>query len=214
MKIRTKELSINGNSIYGNPAVTAGWVDFSTVLRNPTSALEVIYVSNDSINDEVMQSFADALASNNKLRELNIFTVIAHNHITPEGYAAMTNILCDTSSILSTYHSNHTLEELCHKSFASPFPNDLSSLLKINKENSVSQAVRLKIINTHFSGSEINMQPFMEMNLSVRPHAIALMAKDVHVYDCSGLCHHYWNKSMKSLTCRALLLFVPFLEYT
>jgi Ran GTPase-activating protein (RanGAP) involved in mRNA processing and transport len=98
-------------SMYENPAVTtAGWVDFSTVLRNPTSALEVIYVSNDSINDEVMQSFADALANNNKLRELNICPVIAYNHITPDGYAAITNILCDTSSILSTYHSNHTLE--------------------------------------------------------------------------------------------------------
>jgi hypothetical protein len=144
----------------------------------------VIYVSNDSINDEVMQSFADALASNNKLRELNIFTVIAHNHITPDGYAAMTNILCDTSSILSTYHSNHTLEELCHKSFARPLPNDLLSLFKINRESSVSQAARLKIIKSHFSGYDINMQPFGEMNLSVRPHAIASwMAKDMHLYE-------------------------------
>jgi len=178
-----KELSIDGQPVR-NPAVTtAGWVDFSTVLRNPTSALKVLCVSNDSINDEVIQSFADALANNNKLRELNIFTVIAHNHITPDGYAAMTNILCDTSSILSTFYSNHTLEELCHKSFASPFPNDLSSLLQINRESSVSQAARLKIINSHFSGSEINMQPFMEMNLNVRPHAIAWMAKDMHMYE-------------------------------
>jgi hypothetical protein len=34
-----------------------------------------------------------------------------------------------------------------------------------------------------FSGYEINMQPFMEMNLSVRPHAIAWMAKDMHLYE-------------------------------
>jgi hypothetical protein len=143
----------------GNPAVTtAGWVDFSTVLRNPTSALEVIYVSNDSINDEVIQSFADALANNNKLRELNICTVIAHNHITADVYAAMTNILCDTSSIQSTYHSNHTLEIICLEYYESPFPNDLSSILQINRESSVSQAARLKIINTHFSGSEIRNQ--------------------------------------------------------
>jgi hypothetical protein len=55
--------------------------------------------------------------------------------------------------------------------------------LKINRENSVSQAARLKIINTHFSGSEIIMHPFMEMNLSVRPYAIAWMAKDERVYE-------------------------------
>jgi hypothetical protein len=59
----------------------------------------------------------------------------------------------------------------------------LKSVLQINRENSVSQAARLKIINTHFSGSEINMQPFMEMNLNVRPHAIAWMAKDERGYE-------------------------------
>jgi hypothetical protein len=74
---------------------------------------------------------------------------------------------------------------ICHE-FDEPFKdflhNDLLSLLKINRENSVRQAARLKIINTHFSGSEINMRPFVEMNLSVRPHAVAWMAKDMHLY--------------------------------
>jgi Ran GTPase-activating protein (RanGAP) involved in mRNA processing and transport len=60
-------------SFYENPAVTpAGWMNLSTILRNPTSALEVIYVRNNSINDEVVYSFADALANNNKLRKLNV----------------------------------------------------------------------------------------------------------------------------------------------
>jgi hypothetical protein len=56
------------------------------------------------------------------------------------------------------------------------------NLLRLNKENSPNEAARLKIINTHFSGSEINMQPFMEINFSVRSHAIAWMAKDMHLY--------------------------------
>jgi len=48
-------------SCYENPAVTpAGWMNLSAILRNPTSALEVIYVRNNSINDEVIYSFADA----------------------------------------------------------------------------------------------------------------------------------------------------------
>jgi hypothetical protein len=75
---------------------------------------------------------------------------------------------------------------ICH-AFDEPFkdylPLDLLSLLKINRESSVSQAARLKIINTHFSGSEINMQPFLEMSLNVRPHAIAWLAKDMHMYE-------------------------------
>jgi hypothetical protein len=52
------------------------------------------------------------------------------------------------------------------------------SLLRIHEENNLSQAARIKIIQTHFSDHEINMQPFMDMSLSVRPHAIAWMAKD------------------------------------
>ena len=48
-------------TIYENPDVTpAGWANFSTVLRNPTSALEVLKVWSDSINDEVLYSFAGA----------------------------------------------------------------------------------------------------------------------------------------------------------
>ena len=176
-----KELSISGN-----PDVTpAGWVNFSAILRNPASALEVLKEYNDSINDEVLHSFADALTNNKKVKELRVGTIGIrfHANITSAGYSPMKNILCNTSSILGTFNSNHTLENLCHKSNERLLPNDLLSLLKINEENNVSRAARLKIIKTHFSGSEINMLPFMEINLSVRPHAIAWMAKDMHSYE-------------------------------
>ena len=99
----------------------------------------------------------------------------------PDSYEPMANILCNNSSILNTFNSNHTLEIVCDKWNDSLLP--LKSLLQINRENSVKAAARLKIIKKHFSGSEINMQPFMEMNLNVRPHAIAWMAKDMHLYE-------------------------------
>jgi len=172
---------LNVLSIGGNPDVTpAGWANFSTVLRNPTSALEVLRVWSDSINDEVLYSFADALANNKKLKGLDPNSGV-YCKVTSDGYEAMTYMLCNTSSILSTFNSNHTLQLFYHD-FRS-LPNDLSSLLRLNRESSVSQAARLKIIKSHFSGSEINMQPFMEMNLNVRPHAIAWMAKDIHLYE-------------------------------
>ena len=53
---------LNNSMLRGHPDVTpTGWVNFSTILRNPTSALEVIDVSNDFINDDVMHTFKDAL---------------------------------------------------------------------------------------------------------------------------------------------------------
>jgi hypothetical protein len=44
------------------------------------------------------------------------------------------------------------------------------------------QAAGLNIIKPHFSGCEINMQPFMNMKLNVHPHAIAWMAIDYHLH--------------------------------
>jgi hypothetical protein len=177
------DIGINAltNSLLNNSmlnVLSIGWANFSTVLRNPTSALEVLRVWSNSINDKVLYSFAGALINNNKLKGLDPNSVV-YSKVTSDGYWAMTYMLCNTSSILSTFNSNHTLQLFYHD-FKS-LPNDLSSLLRINRESSVSQAARLKIIKSHFSGSEINMQPFMEMNLNVRPHAIAWMAKDMQL---------------------------------
>ena len=56
-------------------------------------------------------------------------------------------------------------------------PEDLISLLKINRENNESQAARL-IMDVHFGGSDMNMQPFIEMDLKVKPVAISWVAQD------------------------------------
>jgi hypothetical protein len=54
-------------------------------------------------------SIADALAKNKQLKRLYIDL----NHgITSNGVAASTHLMCNTSSVLSTYHSNHTLGTL------------------------------------------------------------------------------------------------------
>jgi hypothetical protein len=89
--------------------------------------------------------------------------------------------LCNRSSILSTYHSNHTLEHLSGKYDGSyddsELPKDLRSHLRINRENSVSEAARLKIIGVHFTGSNINTLIFTAMKLKVLPIAIAWMGR-------------------------------------
>jgi hypothetical protein len=84
--------------------------------------------------------------------------------------------LCNESRILSTYNSNHSLEKLQYTDQA--LPDNLKSLLKINRENSNSQAARIKIIKTHFSGSDINTQMFTRMQLNVLLNATAWMGRD------------------------------------
>ena len=131
--------------------------------------------------------FVEALASNNTLKVLNFgdedIDGGSHsgntNQISPVGFAPFAQILCDTSDIMNTYNSNHTLEILCGKFRQKTLlSEDLITMLRINKENSVNQAARIKIIGTHFSGSNINTQIFSRMELGVLPIAIAWMGRD------------------------------------
>jgi hypothetical protein len=178
--------------ISDNPHVSAAaWASLSVILRNPNSALDILdlnggYIHGDGnhINNDTMVAFADALASNLKLKELILCLNPdrANYRVTPNGYGALINSLCNKTSIISTYHSNHTLQKICSESVVKSMPNELTYLLNINKFNNQSQAARLKIIKTHFSGPTINMQPFGEMEVRVRPHAIAWMAKEDNLY--------------------------------
>jgi hypothetical protein len=90
--------------------------------------------------------FSDTLTNNNKFKEL-IFNVRSRV-VTTVGSAAFIRILCNRSSILSTYHSNHTLEKLCDELNEELLSEDLRSLLQLNRENSKSQAACLKIIKS------------------------------------------------------------------
>jgi hypothetical protein len=158
---------------------TAGWTAFSDVLRNPNSLLEKLFLASPEFTadfaDNIAMSFADALTNNKRLRELRI-------QCSTEMHATFFTCVCNSSSIMSTYNSNHILSELNLYPMC-PLPIDLASALKINKENSVSQAVRLKIIKTHFSGSNINTTPFTVMELNVLPNAISWMGRDCGISD-------------------------------
>eukprot|EP00579_Thalassiosira_antarctica_P030532 CAMPEP_0202030048 /NCGR_PEP_ID=MMETSP0905-20130828/64294_1 /ASSEMBLY_ACC=CAM_ASM_000554 /TAXON_ID=420261 /ORGANISM="Thalassiosira antarctica, Strain CCMP982" /LENGTH=476 /DNA_ID=CAMNT_0048593833 /DNA_START=1937 /DNA_END=3367 /DNA_ORIENTATION=+ len=166
-KLRELDLSWNGH-------ITAtGCEAFSAVLQNPGSALEKLDLSGNSINDGTVITLATSLSNNRKLKEL----ILESQHaITINGWAAFSRVLCNTSSIMGTFHSNHTLQKL--DEYEGGLPADIRSLLRLNQENSKCQAARLKIIKTHFSGSNIDLQPFIGMELQVMPRAIAWMGRD------------------------------------
>jgi hypothetical protein len=215
-----KELYLVGNSC----DTEAGWEAFSTVLRNSNSALEKLDMRKCCIKVNAFISIANSLANNNRLRELQfqlhtsdvtVSELDSHSKsvVSDCGTALFLNILCNKSSILSTYHSNHTLTKVYKETVKGSCThysrsNDLEDLLAINANNSVSQAARLKIIKTHciinrkkstqilsYKEREVvtmillgqrkrqmNMQPFVDMDVSVRAYALAWMARDQYLY--------------------------------
>ena len=120
-------------NLSGNHCVTAtGWENFSTVLESPYSALKRLILWGNSNNDDILIALANSLANNNKLKQL----LVAVSNITC-GWAAFSQVLCNSSSIIDTYRSNHTLEKLCEPGYEDGLPEDLRSLLRLNREKIV-----------------------------------------------------------------------------
>jgi hypothetical protein len=159
-----------------------GWQTFTTVLRSNTLALEKLDLSGNAMPNRLLSFVAEALANNNTLIELK-FGAFDERSSTID-YSAFTLILCNSASIISTYNSNHTLASLIHE-YNELKPPVLISLLKINSENSKSQAAGLKIFKTHFVRRNINLQPFMDMESSILPVAIAWLTKYEYL-NCKG----------------------------
>ena len=160
-------------NLYGNPDVTAtGWEAFFAVLQSPHSALEKLDLRINAINDETVVSLANSLVNNSKLKEL----LIECSNNTASGWAAFPRVLCNASSIMDTYDSNHTLQRLS-EGLERLLPEDVRSMLQLNRANTPSQAARLKIIRTHFTEGFV-AQPFIDMELNVLPNAIAWMGRD------------------------------------
>ena len=186
-----------------------GWTTFSNIFRNGNSALESVFMCSNSITDNNMISFADALANNHRLKVLLLELYVNLNpdrHITSVGYAAFSHILCNKTSIVSTFNSNHTLENISDGMIKEegPFnvlPEDLRSLLQINRNHSTRDTARIKIIKTHFSGSTINVKPFTDiMATNVFPYAIAWMARDIPGMSVLyQFCQHCLKKSKRGL---------------
>ena len=152
--------------------------------ENPNSALEKIDLTYNSISNDALVSFANALSHNNKLKELFLdgdwgFEDDEEEDVPITNWDALTNVLCNKSSIDATFNSNHTLQCVVDPDITGEarLPPDLVTLLQLNRESAPTEAARRKVLKVHFS-TNFNMQPFNNMDLKVLPHAIAWMARD------------------------------------
>lgn len=171
-----KSLSIS----CGDGIKIAAWRALAIILQNPNSALEKLHIGGlGSIDNNAAIVFANSLTYNCTLKELTVF----RRKITSVGWAAFSRVLCNESTILGTYHSNHTLQSVT-KSIGgfgfseseSKLPLSLRSLLEMNRRGKV-EASRRKILKVHFS-EESDVQLFIEKNYKMLPHFVAWLPDD------------------------------------
>ena len=145
-----EELHLKVNRI-GN----AGCVAIATLLEDPNCNLHTLDVSISAIGNEGASILAISLTNNTKLQQLSLIS----NAIDVSVRDVFSRILCDTSSIDSTYSSNHTLEEV---TLSQRRGEQLRSLLELNQGTNKSHVAIKKILNYH---PNINMEPFFEWNM-------------------------------------------------
>jgi len=159
-------------NLSNNSSITIrGWRAISTLLEAPRSNLQQLYLQNNEIDDEGAVLFASALTDNCTVRTLDLN---GNHSITNKGWAAFSKLVCDTSSVNTTYLSNHTLEnvsghftDLHHR-----VPRDLVSFLDLNMERSKKHAATIKILEQH---NDFDMLPLLEWDLKLMPCVVKWM---------------------------------------
>ncbi len=123
--------------------------------------------------NKVFYFFVEALANNTCLESL----MMCGFDMPDDGEVMLTQILCNTSSIAATYHSNHTLQEfICTPSDC--LPREVKVLLKANEHTNKADVARWKIVARHFNDVECSIRIFDSMSAPMLPNALSLFCRD------------------------------------
>eukprot|EP00986_Skeletonema_menzelii_P004617 scaffold1588_cov133-Skeletonema_menzelii.AAC.2 len=175
-----KDISLSEN----RNITTSGWRCLSTSLQSERCRLENLHLCYMGIEDGSAEILARGLVGNKSLKYLHLFDEDEeHISITPAGWSAFSNVLCDTSTVNNTYLSNHTLQVLWDYNYV-PYWDYFKEYevyeeykssrrarvqyLKLNKYHP-QHAARCKILMHH---SHLDMAPLLQWDLKCLPLAI------------------------------------------
>jgi len=144
-----------------NDSITSkGWQHLATILENPNSNLkELNLYGRSNFDDKALTVFARSLINNRSLHTLNLND---NQAITDEGWKVLSKSLCDTSSVNSTFLSNHTLR---FSGRLNGVPS-LQPLFTLNKIKDKKEVAIIKILQNH---NDFDMTPFFEWEFKVLP---------------------------------------------
>ena len=169
---------------YNYDFITAdGCNGMASLLENPRCKIKRLYLNRNTIGDEGLEILANALTDNKRLRELAPFGSVS---ITGRSWGSLLTVLCDPTSIIRTFESNHYLrclfrgtddrEDYDRHVKRNPPPTDVEFCLSANQGNPTS-AARDKIFHFHLRG-DFDMTPFFEMDEGNLPHVFGWVGRE------------------------------------
>jgi len=168
--------SLTQLNLSSNRSVTpTGWQTLSGFLQM-NCALEGLELAfGNNLNDNTIISFTSALIHNKMLTRLSLATCFNEDNnetITERGWQAASNLLCNTTSILDTYNSNHTLH------IFSGGDHNIAAYSRLNENKDKVEVARQKILHTHFSNDGTSkIQELLDMDLEMMPTAISWIGR-------------------------------------
>ncbi len=148
-----------------NRSITEGGLrSLFPLLQSESLSLERLDLSRIAFGDDGAIVLADSLRGNKSLKEL-LFSP-STSGITVVGWSAFSKLLCDTSTINSTYLSHHTLTTFGDY-LNEGTPQDIKRLLSMNRYQ---EAAICKILQSH---RDLDMAPFFKLKMKFLPAVIS-----------------------------------------
>eukprot|EP00984_Skeletonema_dohrnii_P029681 scaffold20524_cov85-Skeletonema_dohrnii-CCMP3373.AAC.1 len=154
----------------GNESITSTGLSYlSNSIRSDSCRVKSLYLQGIPIGDDGLEALALGLADNKSVRSLHWVDLDSGITVASAGWLAFSRALCDTSSVNSTYLSNHTICDICIEDDGEIIPRDISRFLLLNGEHP-QYVARCKILMKH---RHLNMTPFLHWGLKYLPLAAA-----------------------------------------
>eukprot|EP00985_Skeletonema_marinoi_P003513 scaffold1505_cov146-Skeletonema_marinoi.AAC.27 len=177
-----RELYLKGNETI----TTVGLRYLSDSIRSDSCRVESLDLECIPVGDEGLEVLAQGLVGNQSLTSLDLGDLHGDVLITSTGWLAFSKALCDTSSVNSTYLSNHTIFRFClfggDDEVTIP-PRDISRYLRLHEEHP-QHVAKCKILMKH---PHLDMTPFFEWKLKFLPMAVAWFERAM---PCTALTIH------------------------
>ncbi len=159
-----EELNLAGNSIGADS--NSGCLALAALLQKEQCSLKRLNLRRNDINDSGVIILAESIKQNRSLTHLGLG---GNTLITDAGWNALSKVVCDPSTISTTYFCNHTLSVVTCGLLYYPLPR---TSLELNKFPYKDQVARQKVFHYHFQRENFHMDPFMDMEVSQLIHVL------------------------------------------
>ena len=154
-------------NLRGNDSITATGLSYlSNSIRSDSCCVETLHLEHIPLGDYGLEVLALGLADNKSVRSLYLEDLDNDISVNSAGWLAFSKALCDTSSVNSTYLSNHTI---CKFRVVGRGGGETTLHLRLHEEHP-QYAARCKILMKH---PHLDMTPFFEWKLKFLPFVVA-----------------------------------------